>query len=156
MTGDPPAHAATILEHAGEELSRADVKAGILLTVNGVGVGAVLNKLADLDITDLEAADERARIASKGRSTGCIGARAPPNYCPACSKAGPAARSSSPTARHQLESPPSIFVPQLAAPACPTSAPANSSSAPPGLWPTQASTKQSCAHRPAQSRALGV
>lgn len=45
MTGDPPAHAATILEHAREELSRADVKAGILLTVNGVGVGAVLNKL---------------------------------------------------------------------------------------------------------------
>ncbi|MEV4288467.1 hypothetical protein AB0K40_23395 [Nonomuraea bangladeshensis] len=45
MTGDPPARAAAILEHAREELSRADAKAGFLLTVNGVGVGAVLNKL---------------------------------------------------------------------------------------------------------------
>lgn len=45
MTDNTPTHATTILAHTREELSRADVKAGILLAVNGVGVGAVLNTL---------------------------------------------------------------------------------------------------------------
>lgn len=38
-------HTTMILEHAREELGRADAKAGILLAVNGVGTGAVLNRL---------------------------------------------------------------------------------------------------------------
>jgi hypothetical protein len=45
MIDNTPAHATTILEHTREELGRADAKAGILLAVNGVGAGAVLNKL---------------------------------------------------------------------------------------------------------------
>ncbi|MBB5081891.1 Pycsar system effector family protein [Nonomuraea endophytica] len=46
MTNTIPPQAAAVLEHTREELGRADSKAGILLAVNGIGVGAVLNRAA--------------------------------------------------------------------------------------------------------------
>ncbi|MEU3169288.1 Pycsar system effector family protein [Streptosporangium sp. NPDC006930] len=44
MTNNIPPQAAAVLEYTREELGRADSKAGILLAVNGIGVGAILNK----------------------------------------------------------------------------------------------------------------
>lgn len=46
MTNNISPQAAAILEYTREELGRADSKAGILLAVNGIGVGAILNRAA--------------------------------------------------------------------------------------------------------------
>lgn len=71
-----------------------------------------------------------------GRSSGFTSSPAPPNSCPSSSDTAPAARCSSPTARHRPEHRRPTCVRRPAGPRSPATAPRRSSRRTPGCWPT--------------------